>query len=175
MTLHRLTLLTTILAGSLALMSHASLASERTLSKNITVNAPLAEVWHAWTTEEGLQFISGKSRVELMPGGAYEWFLDLEPDELGYRGGERSHLLAVLPEDVLVFNWTFPPPVPTLRASGAMTQVVVRFEAIDDDNTHVRLDVGGWQDGDDWDAGYAYFDRAWTSVLDALRAHFDAG
>ena len=154
------------------LMSTASHASDRTLSKSVTVTASIAEVWHAWTTAEGLRFISKKSRVDLEPGGAYEWFLDLDPDPQGYRGGERSHLLAVLPEDLLVFNWTFPPPVPTLRASGAMTQVVVRFEALDESTTRVRLDVGGWQDGHDWDAGYLYFDRAWSSVLEALRAHF---
>ena len=144
-------------------------AAERVLSKSVTVDAPVSEVWRAWTTVDGLRFVSNKSRIELEPGGAYEWFLDLGPDANGRFGSETSHVLAVLPEEVLVFNWNFPPDVPTLRASGAMTQVIVRFEP-QSERTVVHLDVVGWQDGADWERGFAYFDTAWSQVLAALEA-----
>jgi len=143
------------------------------LSKVVVVNANLADVWRAWTTEDGLRFISAESRVALEPGGAYEWFLDLEPDEQGLRGAEGSHLLAVLPEDLIVFNWTFPPSIPTLRASRAMNQVVVRFEALGPKQTRVRLDAGGWREGEDWHRGREYFDQAWSTVLTRLQESFD--
>ncbi len=110
-----------LVLGALA-MSPVS-ASERVLSKEVSVQAPLSEVWRAWTTAEGLRFVSNKSRIELEPGGAYEWFLDLGPDANGRYGSETSHVLAVLPEQVLVFNWNFPPDVPTLRASGGKFQL----------------------------------------------------
>jgi hypothetical protein len=32
----------------------------------------------------------------------------------------------------------------------------------------------GWRDGEDWDAGYAYFDAAWDHVLQRLEDSFDA-
>lgn len=48
----------------------------RILRKEMVVRAPLPAVWHAWTTPEGLRFISGTSNVELRVGGPYEWFLD---------------------------------------------------------------------------------------------------
>ena len=50
----------------------------KVLSKEILVEAPIEEVWHAWTTAEGLRFVSAKSNVDLEIGGRYEWFLDLE-------------------------------------------------------------------------------------------------
>ena len=53
---------------------------DRILRKQVEVRAPLADVWNAWTTAEGLKFISAESRVELRIGGPYEWFLDLPPD-----------------------------------------------------------------------------------------------
>ena len=39
----------------------AAAATERMLIREITVSATLDAVWHAWTTEEGLRFISSRS------------------------------------------------------------------------------------------------------------------
>ncbi len=41
----------------------------RILVKEVVVRAPLATVWNAWTTTEGLKFVSRKSNVELTIGG----------------------------------------------------------------------------------------------------------
>ena len=142
------------------------------LSKQTVVDAGVAEVWRAWTTVEGLRFISSSSKVELKHGGAYEWFLDLPPDEHGRRGGEGAQILVVMPEELLAFTWTFPPAVPSLRHARETTQVVVRFDPISAQRTRVRLDVSGWQDGADWQAGWQYFDQAWERVLQRLTAHF---
>jgi uncharacterized protein YndB with AHSA1/START domain len=143
--------------------------SERILRKEILLRAPLEEVWHAWTTEEGLEPVSHVSNVELRVGGPYEWFLDLEPDENGLRGGEGSRVLAFLPREVLAFDWTFPPSIPSLRGSRAKTQVVVQFDELGDGVVRVRFAQLGWQRGEDWDRGYAYFDAAWDWVLQRMK------
>jgi len=54
--------------------------TERMLVKDVIVNAPLDDVWQAWTTADGLKFISEESNVVLERGGPYEWFLDLPRD-----------------------------------------------------------------------------------------------
>ena len=141
----------------------------RVLEKEVVVHAPAARVWQVWTTEEGLRFISSRSRVELREGGPYEWFLDLEPDENGRRGGEGARVLGFTPEEQLRFTWTFPPSVPGLRKAGATTVVTVRFRPNEDGSTTVRLVQSGWKTGAEWDAGFAYFDRAWGFVLERLR------
>ena len=148
-------------------------ATERLLVKEVTVNASLDEVWHAWTTAEGLTFISGESNVLLERGGPYEWFLDLPPDENGKRGGQGARVLAFLPKEMIAFSWTFPPSIPELRNTNETTQVVVRFEPRDG-AVHVKLVAHEWGEGESWDAGYAYFDSAWESVLNALKAHFES-
>ena len=136
-------------------------AENRELKKEVVINAPLAEVWKAWTTEEGLQFVSPQSKVELRVDGPYEWFLHLEADELGKRGGQGARILEFVPQQKLRSTWTFPPTVPTLRNSNATTEIEVLFDANPDGSTRIRFTQSGWQEGDDWDAGYAYFDRAW--------------
>jgi uncharacterized protein YndB with AHSA1/START domain len=143
------------------------------ISKQAVVSGPLEAVWDAWTTVEGLKFISQRSRVELEPDGAYEWFLDLEPDRQGRRGGEGARLLVVIPHELLAFTWTFPPSVESLRFARETTRVVVRFESVDAQTTSVRLDVTGWEQGEDWAEGRRYFDRAWDIVLQRLTDAFE--
>lgn len=172
----RLALLILMLGGlSGPVSAHATEQSpmtDRRLEKRVLVAAPVADVWHAWTTAEGLEFVSTKSNVVLGVDGPYEWFVDLEPDARGKRGGEGARVLAYVPEDVLVFTWTFPPSIATLRDADETTTCVVRFDAIDEMMTGIRFTQMGWREGDDWDAGYAYFDRAWDYVLQRCAAHF---
>lgn len=157
-----------------ALLCSSAFADERMLVKEVTVRAPLAAVWNAWTTEEGLEFVSGRSNIELSRGGAYEWFIDGPADERGKRGGQGAKVLAYLPMEMLAFSWTFPPDIPDLRNAGETTQVVVTFAEEGDRGVRVRLTAHEWQDSDSWDAGYAYFDEAWGYVLQALKTHLEA-
>lgn len=146
----------------------------KVLSQEIWVDAPIETVWRAWTTEEGLSFVSAKSNVRLEIGGPYEWFLDLDPDEHGRRGGEGAVVHAFLPPEMLAFSWTFPPSIPRLRNAEARTQVVVRFREVDG-GTHVDLGQIGWQSGEEWDHGYEYFSKGWESVLKQLKSHLEGG
>jgi uncharacterized protein YndB with AHSA1/START domain len=146
----------------------------RILRKEVTIRASLEKVWHAWTTAEGLAPVAGRSNVDLRVGGPYEWFLDLEPDENGLRGGEGSRILAFLPHEVLAFDWTFPPTIPTLRAAGAKTQVVIQFDEPAPGVVRVRFAQLGWQSGEDWDRGHAYFDKAWDWVLGTMKQHLES-
>ena len=144
----------------------------RILRKEVIVTAAIEDVWSAWTTPEGLRFLTNESNVELRVGGPYEWFLDLEPDEQGRRGGQGARVLGYLPHEVLAFDWTFPPSIPSLRSALAKTQVVVQFDQPSPGRVRVRFAQLGWQKGEDWDAGYAYFDAAWDVVLTRLAESF---
>ncbi len=155
-------------------VAHACPADCPMLEKTVTVNAPLDRVWQAWTTNEGLRFASAESNVELRPGGPYEWFLNRPADARGRRGSEGSTVLAFVPRQLIAFAWTFPPETPGLRAAGETTTVVVLFEEIGPDVIHVKLQALGWQDGEEWRAGWAYFDAAWGYVLDTLKHRLES-
>jgi tetratricopeptide (TPR) repeat protein len=147
---------------------------ERVLTLEVVIDAPLAAVWSAWTTEEGLAVVSPQSRVELAPGGEYAWFLQLEPDPAGRRGSEGSRVVGFVPMESLTFDWTFSPATPTLRAQGATTRVVVAFEPVDAGGTRVRLSARGWQEGEEWERGFQYFERAWHWVLQEMKRGLEA-
>jgi hypothetical protein len=56
------------------------------------------------------------------------------------------------------------------------TEVVLEFEALGERSTRFRLTHMGWGEGGEWDAAYAYFERAWRAVvLPRLRHRFQAG
>jgi len=164
----------TLLVALVAAAGAVSTAADgpRMLRKEIVIQAPLDSVWNAWTTAEGLRPISAQSNVELRPGGPYEWFLDGPADEHGKRGGQGARVLAFLPKEMLAFDWTFPPAVPSLRDADAKTQVIVFFKQ-DGEGVHVRFVQHGWQEGEDWDRGYAYFDKAWDYVLQKMKEHLE--
>ena len=149
------------------------MANKRMLVKEIIVRASIEDVWNAWTTEEGVKFISQKSNIELKRGGPYEWFLNTEADKNGRRGGEGSRVLAFLPLEILASSWTFPPSVPELRDANQTTQVIVRLQDQQDGTIAVQLTMHEWQDGKAWDEGWAYFDKAWETVLLKLKKHLE--
>ncbi len=147
---------------------------ERAITGQVDVPAPLADVWHAWTTEEGAQtFFAPRCRIDLKPGGAYEMLFDLDAEH-GDQGGEGMVVLAVQPKSMLAFTWNAPPNLPTVR--GQMTHVVVRMFETDEGQTRVTLRHDGWGDGSEWDDAFQYFSRAWPEVvLPRLRYRFQSG
>ena len=99
----------------------------RMIQKEVTVAAPVAEIWQAWTTEEGaLTFFAPKANVELAIGGRYEMLFDPAAPP-GSQGGEGLKILSYLPEEMLspgrrrslkhlqLADW--PPPVLTTTSS----------------------------------------------------------
>lgn len=89
--------------------------SERTICGEVTVDAPVSDVWEAWTTREGVaSFFAPDCRIELEVGGAYEMYFipDAEPGQRGGEGGKwdeafdyfkRAWLEVVLPRLVRRF------------------------------------------------------------------------
>lgn len=148
--------------------------TEKVIVGQITVPAPVDQVWDAWTTEEGAQtFFARKCKIILEPGGAYEMLFDLDA-EVGNQGGEGMVVLAVQPKRMLAFTWNAPPHLPTVR--GQMTHVTVRMRPIGPDETSVALRHDGWGEGGEWEEAYQYFVRAWLEVvLPRLKYRFENG
>jgi uncharacterized protein YndB with AHSA1/START domain len=148
----------------------------RSFAVSEVVPATPAACFDLWTTPEGVRAFMGiDSRIELAVGGPYEWYFvpDAPP---GQRGGEGCQVLAWVPGELLAFTWNAPPAQPASRARRAW--VVVRFEATDSaadgsPRTRVRLDHCGLGEALHWRETEAYFQRAWPSVLAAMRRHLE--
>ena len=151
----------------------AQIPEERRIVKDAVVKAPVAEVWKAWTTSEGIvSFFAPGAVVDARPDGAFQ--VHMNPyAEPGLKGADDMRVLAVQEKKLLSFTWNAPPHLPEARAQ--RTVVVVRFEPVDEKQTTVRLTHSGWGDGGQWDQAYQYFDRVWGNVLANLQKRFVEG
>ena len=135
------------------------------------IAAPVADVWRAWTTPAGIEsfFARKAAKVDASPGGAFElWFAVDAPE--GSRGSEGCLFHSVTPMQQLVFEWNSPPTLPVVRS--LHTLVYLDFRPLAPDRTEVTLRNFGYGEGDDWQKSKAYFERAWTSVMDSLQKRF---
>jgi uncharacterized protein YndB with AHSA1/START domain len=142
------------------------------IRKETTVSAHLADVWRAWTTEEGVRFITEGAQIEPVPGGPYEWYFSMSAPE-GSRGGEGNTVLAVEPIRLIAFEWNAPPSFPEIRKQ--KHQVQVRLEPRGDTQTRVVLTSLGFGAGPRWAEVHAYFEKAWDAVLGRLKASLEEG
>ncbi len=163
-----------LLCGCFLLMGGSSEAqtdahdTKRILKKEMTVSASPAQVWNAWTTNEGVKsFFAADANVELRIGGKYEIYFSTDEPK-GKRGSEGCKVLSYLPHKMLSFQWSAPPKFPSLRSANAQTTVVLQFEELTTNSTKVTLSQFDWGEGDEWDQCYDYFDRAWSYVLNNL-------
>ena len=160
------TLCTLLLAAGTAAQS---LAPDITVTK--VINAPVAEVWKAWTTTEGIEsFFAPKAvKVEPWPGGAFELWFGVNMPE-GSRGCEGCKVHSVRPMEQLVFEWNAPPTIPTIRV--LRTLVYLDFKPLPDNRTELTLRNFGYGDGEEWAKNRAYFTQAWPAVMAGLEKRF---
>lgn len=126
----------------------------------------LAEAWYLWTTNNGFQKSVGVqgSDIELFLGGKYEIYFGMNLPA-GSRGSEGCKVLSYAPMEMLAFSWNAPPSIPELRKANVRTQVMLRFESVDPDQTKVTLTHSGIGAGTDWDKYEQYFKNAWPNVM----------
>ena len=155
----------------------AAAAGAQTLAPDIVVtkviNAPVADVWKAWTTAEGIEsFWAPKAaKVEPVPGGAFElWFGVNNPE--GLRGSEGCLVHSVKPMEQFVFEWNAPPEIPAIRK--LRTLVYLDFKPLPDNRTELTLRNFGYGTGDDWAKNKGYFEKAWPAVMGSLEKRFAA-
>ncbi|HYQ98704.1 MAG TPA: SRPBCC domain-containing protein [Casimicrobiaceae bacterium] len=158
-----------------ALVFALSAARAQSLPPDIVVtaivDAPVADVWKAWTTSAGIEsFWAPKAaKVEPWPGGAFELWFGVDLPE-GSRGSEGCRVHSVRPMEQLVFEWSAPPTIPAIRP--LRTLVYLDFKPLPGGRTEVTLRNYGYGDGEDWAKTKAYFQRAWANVMASLEKRF---
>jgi uncharacterized protein YndB with AHSA1/START domain len=159
-------LILTLASIAMVQSANAEPGSYRQIKHQVTIAAPVAEVWRDWTTPEGLAsfFTTRKmdARVELEPMGAYELYFLLDAPE-GQRGGEGNRIIGFEPERMLSFTWNNRPDMPVVRPHH--THVVIYFEPLGARETQVTLIHDGWGTSKEWDEAHGYFTNAWKGVL----------
>jgi uncharacterized protein YndB with AHSA1/START domain len=163
-----------VVLGAVSIAAAPVSAGDRILRGEVRLEAPVADVWTAWTTEEGLEtFFAPGAHVDLRVDGLYEIFFNPSAPP-GQRGGDGMRLLVVEPHKRLAFTWSAPPD--QVYARGQRTVVTLDFAEAGEGRTRLRLTHWGWGEGPEWDRAYDYFDRAWRAfVLPHLKHRFEEG
>lgn len=144
--------------------------TDRAIVVEREVDAPVADVWRIWTTNEGFHEAYGKETdIQLRVGGPFEIYWDAA-NRIGSNG---CHVLSFSPHRHLAFSWNAPPSIPTIRER--RTIVTVTFEPLGKNRTKMRIVNDGYGKGADWDEAFAYFEAAWPSVADRIAMHFEKG
>jgi uncharacterized protein YndB with AHSA1/START domain len=146
--------------------------TDKQIIKTATINATANDVWHSWTTAEGIAaFLDVRANMKLERGGPFELYFD-DSAALGLQGSEGCVIISFVPLEMLSFTWNAPPTIPYVRNHEYKTWVTLFFsETID--GTNLRLVHTGWPEGEEWDKTYKYFDNAWGNVLKVLEAHWE--
>jgi uncharacterized protein YndB with AHSA1/START domain len=143
-----------------------STTSSRALVIEMTIPAPRATVWQAFTTSEGLStWLTPGAVVDLRPGG--EWTAHFPGGSTG--GGT---IISFIREQEIVISALAPDKFPNVRA--ARTRADFTFTAHGTE-TIVRLTQTGWQSGPEWDAAYEYLASGNAQLLATLHRRFVSG
>ena len=140
---------------------------EKALVFEVTIPASRADVWHAFSTSEGLStWLTPGAVVDLRKGG--EWTAHFPGGKIG--GGT---ILSFVPEREITLAAMAPEQFPTVRAE--RTTASFKFVSITPDSTSVKLVQTGWKSGDEWDRAYEYLAKGNAQLLEALRQRFITG
>jgi uncharacterized protein YndB with AHSA1/START domain len=157
----------------LALPAVAAERAERTIHKEVLLDATLEQAWAAWTTREGIVgFLAPDAQIDARVGGAFQVYFDPLGDA-GMKGADDMRYMALQPMRMLSFDWNAPPSLPEARKQ--RTFVVLRFEPLGARQTRLSLTHVGWGDGGEWDKAFNYFERAWGVALGNLQKRFQTG
>jgi uncharacterized protein YndB with AHSA1/START domain len=139
---------------------------DKVLILEVTIPAPRAAVWRAFTTSAGLStWLTPGAVVDLRPGG--EWTAHFPGGKTG--GGT---IVSLVPDKELVLSTMAPEQFPTVRAE--RTRARFHFEA-KGDSTIVQLVQSGWKNGAEWDRAYEYLTVGNAQLLATLHRRFVSG
>jgi uncharacterized protein YndB with AHSA1/START domain len=132
----------------------------------VEIPAPLAAVWQAFTTSDGLStWLTPNATADLRPGG--EWTAHFPGGSTG--GGT---IVSFVPEKELVLSAMAPDRFPHVRAE--RTRAVFHFEPLGS-STIVRLTQSGWKSGPEWTSAYEYLVAGNAELLSTLHKRFVDG
>lgn len=88
---------------------------DKRLIFEFTINAPVEEVYNAWTTTEGIKtFFAPDGLIENKLFGKFHIYFFPDAPE-GQRGSESNIVLSSEENKMLSFTWDFPPSLMDLR------------------------------------------------------------
>lgn len=156
-------------AVGLQMPEHNHPADPNRLVQTILIQAPIEEVWDAWTTTEGiLKWMVPHGRVDFKVGGKYTSTYDPSSDLNGEEVIENT-ILAYDPHKMIAFRTTKTPASFPFTAAIANTWSVVYFEDAGIDKVIVRVHGLGYGDDEQSQMMRDFFNQGNQMLLETLK------
>ncbi len=165
-----------LLAAAVSLAPEAppgKVRTDRTISLEVTLDVPPAEVYKLWTTAEGTRrFLAPRAHIDPAVGGRYQIIFDPAGDPEGASHGTKgARILRLVPDREVAFEWPMPPFGPELGGPPIKTWVELRLEPAPGraGRTRLRFAMEGFEGGGRWDEAFTLFgEHNWPLVLNRL-------
>jgi uncharacterized protein YndB with AHSA1/START domain len=162
-----------VLALTPAAAAQAQPAGERVLQTTITIDAPAATLWKAFTEPAAYRrWAGGVAAIDLKVGGAFE--ASHAPDgHIGDPGNIRHRIVAFEPSRLIVFQNIASPGLPDDQLYNG-TCIVLQYESVGPSRTRVTVSHTGFAQGAGYDRLYAFFQQGDAGMLEAMKAAYEA-
>ena len=150
-------------------------ADELILAQEVHVEAPIADVWAAYTTSAGwMAWAAPVAEVDLRAGGTIR--THYEPDaRIGDPGTNTLHILNYVPERVLTLQAELSERWPAvMQADAEHLMNVVLFDDLGAEGTRIRSYGVGYRADPAYDELMAFFVPANERLFEALKVHLEA-
>lgn len=149
-------------------------ADDDRLVQAILINAPIEEVWEAWTTTEGiLKWMVPNGTVDFKLGGTYTTTYDPSGDLEGEEVIVNS-ILAFDPHRMIAMKTTRTPASFPFKEAMANTWSVVYFEDAGIDKVIVRIHGLGYGDDEQSRQMKEFFNQGNQMLLETLKRVLEA-
>jgi len=154
--------------------SYAAADGTRVLRHEAVVDAPVADVWEAFTTTEGvMSWMVPKAVVDFGIGGTLEASYSLDatfpsPNNI------RHEFMAYLPHEMIAMRVVQCPPGTPNADILEKLWAVITFTP-EGEKTRVAIAGAGYGEGEGYDAVYQFFDQGNTWTFGQLQKRFVEG
>jgi uncharacterized protein YndB with AHSA1/START domain len=148
-------------------------SKDKTIIKEIVINAQQELVWHAWTVSDTVsKWFAPKTVVEPKIGGAFELYF--EPGNTEGMNTKGCKIKNIVSEKELTFTWKGPDQFARIMNDNDLTVVNVTLED-QDKQTKVTVEHSGWKDGEAWAEAIKWHEMAWQGALSSLKFALENG
>jgi uncharacterized protein YndB with AHSA1/START domain len=155
--------------------SHVAPDGERVLQQHIEIDAPVEEVWQAFTTTAGFRsWAAPVAVVDFRLGGVIEAAYDPQ-GRIGAPGNIKNQIVAYVPQRMLALrNVQAPPKLPFDAATFQKIHTVNFFEPITKNRTRITVSQPGFGEGPVYDGVYKFFAAGNRWSLEQLKKTLEA-
>ena len=149
-------------------------ANELILIQEVLFEAPIADVWRAYTTAEGwTAWASPKAEIDLRVGGTIRTAYQ---GEIGGSNTNTLHIVNYVPEKLLTLKAELNSNWPAIMQEDAeRLSNVILFDETTDGVTRIQSYGIGYTDAPEYDQLMGFFIKANESLYESLRAYLETG